>query len=200
MTTTTNTTAQKKNVPDYELFHVEEKPADRAKAAAQGKTLAENAVERVWHKAGVGFTTKSGNAITVLVGERGDPKQKKYLLSWNSFLDNQTEGARIPVASMFQMLEGQPIDFTKKDGVAFLNRDESLNLIIGDRGDPEQLRFNLRKTTQSGPRKSARPASYAPKMEPAAKPAPVAEKPAQAAQERKTLIRRQPNQPSQPAA
>jgi hypothetical protein len=194
MTTTTNTTAQKKNVPDYELFRVEEKPADRAKAAAQGKTLAENAMERVWHKAGVGFTTKSGNAITVLVGERGDPKQKKYLLSWNSFLDDQSENARIPVASLFQMLEGQPIDFTKKDGVAFLNRDESLNLILGERGDPEQLRFTLRKTTQSGPRKSARPASYAPAAATAAPSATPAQKPA--AQERKTVIRRQQPQPA----
>ena len=61
MTTTTNT-SKSNNAPAFELFTIEQKPADRAAAAKQGKVLAENATQRIWTKVGVAFVTKTGAA------------------------------------------------------------------------------------------------------------------------------------------
>ena len=143
--TTTTSTAKPTNLPAFELFAIEEKPADRAAAAKQGKVLAENATERTWTKVGVAFATKTGS-LTVLIGPRGDPKQKRFLLCATTALDADDSDSRLPVGELFELTEGQSIDFKKdKAGVAWLNSDGSYNLVMGDRGDLDQPRYNLRR-------------------------------------------------------
>lgn len=141
--------AQKKSRPAFALYAVDEQPmseAAKAKLRAKGKHVAENAVERVWTKVGVAFPTKSGSgALTILLGEKGDPKQKRYLLCPTSALDDKDPDARLPVGHLFELSEGSSIDFRKKDGVAFVNRDDSYSILIGDKGDLEQVRLNMRR-------------------------------------------------------
>ena len=54
------------------------------------------------------------------------------------------DAKRIPYANIFEATGGASIDFKKRDGVAFLNRDESLSLLIGDRGGAQQLKYQMR--------------------------------------------------------
>ena len=131
-TTTTETTAQKKNVPSHEIFVVE----------GEGE-------QTTWTKVGVAFPTKKGTSHRVLVGPKGDPKQKVFLVCPNSVFDGKDNGRpgdeprRKPYADVFDAT-GAQIDFKKRDGVAFLNRDDSLTLLIGDKGDPQQAKYQMR--------------------------------------------------------
>ena len=135
-TTSSNTeTPKKKNVPSHEIFLIE----------GDGK-------DTVWTKVGVAFPTKSGSSHRVLVGPRGDPKQKVYLVCPNSQFDGNREAKdnrtideqkRIPYATIFDATNND-VDFKKKDGVAFLNRDDSLSLLIGEKGDKNQQKLQMR--------------------------------------------------------
>lgn len=146
------TTTKKLNVPAYEVFLIEERAADPAMAAKKGRTLAENAVDRIWHKVGVAFETAKGNA-NILIGPKGDPAQKRFLLVFSSHAETNGErdheARRRPAADIFASDGNGDIDFQSgKVGVAFFNRDESLSLVIGDRGDLEQLRYQMRRITR----------------------------------------------------
>ena len=128
---------------------MEERKADAHLAAIMGKTVAANESERIWHKVGVAFVTPKGH-LSLMIGPKGDPAQKRYLFIASSSMEKarqNPEATRLPVADLFEMEEGNSIDFQRKAGVAFLNQDESFSLILGDRGDPEQLRYQLRGTT-----------------------------------------------------
>lgn len=70
----------------------------------------------------------------------------------------QTSSNNRPAFEIFYVEE-------RKAGVAFLNQDESFSLILGDRGDPEQLRYQLRGTPSR--RYPARPRNEAPSKAPA---------------------------------
>ena len=148
---TANTQTSSSNRPAFEIFYVEERKADQHLAAIMGKTVAANESERIWHKVGVAFVTPKGH-LSLMIGPKGDPAQKRYLFIASSSMEKarQNPGAtRLPVADLFEMDEGNSIDFQRKAGVAFLNQDESFSLILGDRGDPEQLRYQLRGATGS---------------------------------------------------
>ena len=80
----------------------------------------------------------------MLIGERGDPAQKRYLMCATSALDKDDEETRLPVAELFELNDG-PIDFKSKAGVAWINSDGSYNVVLGDRGDLHQPRFNMRR-------------------------------------------------------
>jgi hypothetical protein len=140
--TTTNSTANKsntttttsaKNTPSHEIFLVE----------GEGK-------ETTWTKVGVAFPTKSGHSHRVFVGKKGDPKQKIYLVCPNSQFDHEDksrpgeDAKRMPYANIFDTSGGGTIDFKKRDGVAFLNRDDSLTLLIGEKGDKDQQKLQMR--------------------------------------------------------
>ena len=143
MTSTTNTA--KKNVPACEVFFIEERRLDSTVMAAMGRPENKN-TETQWHKCGVGFLTKSDN-LTILIGEKCSPAQKRALISFTDALDkvrSNPDASRIPVANVYLADSDDKYDFDKNDGVAFLNNDESLNLIVGDRADPEQLRYVVR--------------------------------------------------------
>ena len=137
MTTTTNTTSSapttKRNVPSHEIFLIE----------GEGK-------DAKWTKVGVAFPTKSGTSHRVLVGKKGDPKQKVYLVCPNSQFDGKDnsrpgdEPKRKPYANIYDATNNN-VDFKQRDGVAFLNRDDSLSLLIGDRGDANQLKYQMRE-------------------------------------------------------
>ena len=120
---------ERENAPSHEIFLVE----------GEGK-------DTTWTKVGVAFPTKSGHSHRVFVGKKGDPKQKIYLVCPNSQFDHEDksrpgeDAKRMPYANIFDTTGGGAIDFKKRDGVAFLNRDDSLTLLIGDQGDPEQLK------------------------------------------------------------
>jgi hypothetical protein len=144
MTSTTNNTANK---PSCEVFFIEERRLDETVMAIMGRSP-QNNIEKQWHKCGVGFDTKNDN-INLLIGEKGSPAQKKALLSFTDALDkvrHNPEASRIPVANVYLADSSGKYDFEKNDGIAFLNSDGSLNVIIGDRADPEQLRYVVRKT------------------------------------------------------
>ena len=138
-TTTTTETSTKKNVPSHEIFVVE----------GDGQ-------EATWTKVGVAFVTKSGKSHRVLVGPKGDPKQKVYLVCPNSTFDNDDnsrasdEPRRKPYADIFEAGASREINFKERDGVAFLNRDDSLTLLIGERGDPQQLKYQMRAVRPRG--------------------------------------------------
>ena len=139
MTTTTsnsnstNSTNAAKNLPSHEIFLVE----------GDGK-------DSTWTKVGVAFPTKSGNSHRVFVGKKGDPKQRIYLVCPNSQFDHADksrpgdDAKRMPYANIFDTTGGGSIDFKKRDGVAFLNRDESLTLLIGEKGDKNQQKLQMR--------------------------------------------------------
>ena len=123
-------------VPSHEIFLIEGDDKDTT-----------------WTKVGVAFPTKSGNSHRVLVGPRGDPKQKVYLVCPNSAFDgspdakdNRTsdEPKRIPYATIFDATTNN-VDFKNRDGVAFLNRDDSLSLLIGEKGDKNQVKYQMRE-------------------------------------------------------
>lgn len=136
-TTTQKTDAAKKNVPSHEIFVIE----------GEGK-------DAKWNKVGVAFPTKSGTSHRVFIGKKGDPKQKVYLVCPNSQFDGPNDGEgnarpgdeprRKPYASVFDATN-KNVDFKSRDGVAFLNRDDSLSLLIGDRGDAQQLKYQMRE-------------------------------------------------------
>lgn len=81
-------------------------------------------------------------------------KQKVYLVCPNSQFDGPNNGEgnarpgdeprRKPYASVFDATN-KNVDFKSRDGVAFLNRDDSLSLLIGDRGDAQQLKYQMRE-------------------------------------------------------
>ena len=131
--TTNNTAAPKKNLPSHEIFVVE----------GEGK-------DTKWNKVGVAFPTKSGTSHRVFIGKKGDPKQKVYLVCPNSQFDGDDksrpgdEPKRRPYANVFDATNNN-VDFKKRDGVAFLNRDDSLSLLIGDKGDAEQKKYQMRE-------------------------------------------------------
>jgi len=154
-TMTTTTTAQK-NVPAFELFYVEERPADRHLAAIMGKTLAENAVDRIWRKVGVAFPTQSEH-LSIVIGPKGDPAQRRYLAILSSHQQQAKENvdaARLPVADLFEKDSEGNIDFKHKAGVLFLNSDDSYTVIVGAKDDDNKVRYQMRRTQ--------RPASAAP--------------------------------------
>jgi hypothetical protein len=80
---TTKTTATG-NRPSHELSFIEERSVDTHLQALLGRTVPANAVERIAHKAGVAFTTVRGN-LNVYVGKKGDPAQKRYLVSFSKY-------------------------------------------------------------------------------------------------------------------
>jgi hypothetical protein len=141
---TAQTSTAQPNLPTHEIFLVE----------GDGK-------DTTWTKVGVAFPTRSGSSHRVFVGKRGDPKQKVYLVCPNSQFDGDgkdtarpgDEPKRRPYANIFDAT-GNNVDFQKNDGVAFLNRDDSLSLLIGDRGDPQQLKYQMREV-----RRPAKPAA-----------------------------------------
>jgi hypothetical protein len=142
---TTTTTTKTSNRPSHELFFIEERRVDSQLAAALGRKVAENAVEPIWHKAGVAFTSTRGN-INVYVGQRGEPGAKRYFISFSK-QQEASENSRRPVADIFEPDADGNIDFrSDKVGVVFVNSDDSYTLLIGDRGDLEQLRYQLRAT------------------------------------------------------
>ena len=132
-TTTTTNTSTKKNIPSHEIFLIE----------GDGK-------DSTWTKVGVAFPTKSGTSHRVLIGKKGDPKQKVYLVCPNSQFeakDNSRPGdepKRIPYATIFDATTNN-VDFKHRDGVAFLNRDDSLSLLIGEKGDKNQAKYQMRE-------------------------------------------------------
>jgi len=141
MTTTTATTENKpkKNIPSHEVFVVEN-----------------DGQESIWTKVGVAFPTKKGTSHRVLIGNRGDPKQKVYLVCPRSFVDRDDgrpgdEPKRNIFADLFEATNNE-LNFKHRDGVAFLNRDESLTLLIGDRADPEQKKYQMREVRRHKPR------------------------------------------------
>jgi hypothetical protein len=143
----TSTTANKtaKNTPAVEVFFVEERHLDDTVLAIMGRPK-EKSLEKQWHKVGVGFKTKTDN-LTILIGDKGSPTQKKALISFTDGLQKMQahpEG-RLPVANVYLADGNGDLDFEKKDGVAFLNSDDSLSVIIGDKGDPAQLRYVIRE-------------------------------------------------------
>jgi hypothetical protein len=146
MTTVNATETTKSNRPTHDIFTVEEKDG-----------------ETVWTKVGVVFATKSGNSHRVLIGEREDPKRRVYLVCPNSSQDDSDdrradeEKKRRPYATIYDTTAGGDIDFKKGDGVAFLNRDNSLTLLIGEKGDPMQQRFQMRlvRPKPTPPKKAA---------------------------------------------
>ena len=167
---------------------MEERKADQHLAAIMGKTVAANESERIWHKVGVAFVTPKGH-LSLMIGPKGDPAQKRYLFIASSSMEKarQNPGAtRLPVADLFEMEEGNSIDFQRKAGVAFLNQDESFSLILGDRGDPEQLRYQLRGTK---PRRNPAWRRSEESAAPKAAEAPTAEASEPVAQ-KKTVVRR----------
>jgi hypothetical protein len=138
-TAATDNTNAKKNVPSHEIFVVEG-----------------NGEESTWTKVGVAFPTKTGTSHRVLIGKRGDPKQKVYLVCPRSFIDRDDgrpgdEPKRNIFADIFEATNNE-VNFKRRDGVAFLNRDESLSLLIGDRGDPEQKKYQMREVRRQKPR------------------------------------------------
>ncbi len=146
----TTTTAQK-NVPAFELFYVEERPADRHLAAIMGKTLAENAVDQVWRKVGVAFTTQ-GEHLSIVIGPKGDPAQRRYLAILSSHQQqakDNVDTARLPVADLFEKDSEGTIDFKHKAGVLFLNSDESYTVIVGTKDDDNKIRYQMRRTQRS---------------------------------------------------
>lgn len=185
---TANTQTSSSNRPAFEIFYVEERKADQHLAAIMGKTVAANESERIWHKVGVAFVTPKGH-LSLMIGPKGDPAQKRYLFIASSSMEKarQNPGAtRLPVADLFEMEEGNSIDFQRKAGVAFLNQDESFSLILGDRGDPEQLRYQLRGTK---PRRNPAWRRSEESAAPRAAEAPRAEASEPVAQ-KKTVVRR----------
>jgi hypothetical protein len=132
-----NTAATKpttaKNVPAFEVFFVEERPADRELARIKGKTLSENAVDVTWHKCGVAFISASEN-LAIFIGDKDDPAQRKCLAIPTSALEEahqNPDAARSPVANVFLRDQDDNIDFENRDGVLFLNRDDSYSLVLG---------------------------------------------------------------------
>jgi hypothetical protein len=128
----TSTTTKKR--PSYELFSVENH-GDHSPAT--------------WTKVGVAFRSKSDKTDILFVGPKGDPKTKRYLKVDSSQFDVPAQRAadeprRIPVAKLYELTEGQNIDFRRNDGVCFLNRDSSYSVLIGDKADPEQVRLQMR--------------------------------------------------------
>jgi len=188
MTTTTTTT----NRPSFELFYIEERPADRHLAAVMGKTVHENSVDRIWHKAGVAFNTPKGNA-NIYIGERGDPARKRYLLTFSSSLQKAKENReanRIPVGDVFEPDASGNFDFDAPAGVVFLNRDDSYTILIGDKGDLEQLRYQMRPAKAfMGPKPAATAAQSTEAKAPESTPEPTA---AAAKPARSTIRRSKP--------
>lgn len=137
MTTTTSTEPAKRNTPTHEIFVVEGEGNDTT-----------------WIKVGVAFPTRSGASHRVFIGKKGDPKQKVYLVCPNSQFDGKDtsrpgdEPKRRPYASVFDATNNE-VDFKRRDGVAFLNRDDSLSLLIGDRGDTNRLKYQMREVRQA---------------------------------------------------
>ena len=141
MNASTTTTAQpkdassstKKNTPSHETFTVEGEGQDTR-----------------WTKVGIAFPTKSGRSHRVFIGKKGDPKQKVYLVCPTSQFDGKDnsrpgdEPRRKIYANVFDATN-HDVDVSKRDGVAFLNRDDSLSLLIGDRGDAQQLKYQMRE-------------------------------------------------------
>jgi len=195
----TTTTAQKttapKNIPAFELFYVEERPADRHLAAIMGKSLAENAITPVWHKVGVAFITQSEH-LSIVIGPKGDPAQRRYLAILSSHQQQAKENvdaARLPVADLFERDSDGNIDFKHKDGVLFVNSDESYTVIVGARDD-DKVRYQMRRT-----QRSAAPAS--PKTnETRADAALTASVPAMVSTTPKKTVRRNPTAETQAAA
>jgi hypothetical protein len=145
MTSTTANNTAKKTVPAAEVYFIEERHLDDTVLAMLGRP-AHKSLEKHWHKCGVGFMTKTDN-LTILIGEKGSPTRKKALISFTDALDKMRahpEG-RLPVANVYLADGNGDLDFEKNDGVAFLNSDDSLSVLIGDRGDPAQLRYIVRK-------------------------------------------------------
>ena len=167
------------NRPTHELFFIEQRPACPLVAAATGRKLAENAIDTLWHKAGVAFTTTRGNA-NIYVGKRGEPAAKRYFLSFSTaHAAGGDADRRIPVGDLFAPDGDSNIDFrADKVGVAFVNSDGSYTLVIGDRGDLEQVRYQLRPTmprkpADKAPLPSEPAANDTPTPTPEASPAPV---------------------------
>ena len=146
MTTTTTAAATNasttSNRPSHEIFTVE----------GEGENT-------VWTKVGVAFPTKSGRSHRVLIGKKGEPSQRVYLVCPNSVFDGKDtarpgdEPKRKVYADIFDATQGN-VDFKSRDGVAFVNRDDSLSLLIGDRGDPMQLKYQMRAVRPRSPRAS----------------------------------------------
>lgn len=131
-TMTANASSTKKTAPSHEIF-----------------TVDGDGDETTWTKVGVAFPTKKGTSHRVLVGKRGDPKQKVFLVCPNSSMDGDDgrpgdEPRRRPYADIFEVT-GNEVSFNRRDGVAFVNRDDSLTLLIGDKGDPEQKKYQMRE-------------------------------------------------------
>jgi hypothetical protein len=144
----TTATTQQKNVPAFELFYVEERPADRHLAAIMGKTLPENAVDKIWRKVGVAFTTPSEH-LSIIVGPRDDPAQRRYLAILSSHQQQAAENAeasRLPVADLFERESDGTIDFKRKAGVLFLNSDDSYTVVVGAKDDDNKVRYQMRRT------------------------------------------------------
>ena len=185
---TANTQTSSNNRPAFEIFYVEERKADKHLAAIMGKTVAANESERIWHKVGVAFVTPKGH-LSLMIGPKGDSAQKRYLCFASSSMEKarqNPEATRLPVADLFEMEEGTNIDFQRKAGVAFLNQDESFSLILGDRGDPEQLRYQLRGTTT----KPRRGQTYTRQPQTPLDPAPESREETSAS--KATVVRRRP--------
>ena len=140
MTSATANTS-KKNLPTCEAYLVEERILDAHAASLRG--VREGTVEKNWVKVGVGFSTAKDNTI-ICIGKKDSPAARRYLMTFSTSHHDDSD-RRIPVANLFELKDGEKLDFKKPDGVAFLCSDDSLNVIIGAREDPEQLRYNLRK-------------------------------------------------------
>ena len=138
--TTTTTPAKKSNRPSHEIFTVEEQDNGATK----------------WTRVGVAFPTQNPSIHRVLIGDRGDPNQRVYLVRENFAADDEPartaeEERRRPFANVYDA-KGE-IDWRARDGVAFLNRDDSLTLLIGQ--GPDQVRYQMRPPYQPKGKKVA---------------------------------------------
>ena len=103
MTTTTATeNSTKKNVPSQEIFLVE----------GEGEAT-------TWTKVGVAFPTKSGHSHRVLVGKRGDPKQKVYLVCPNSQFDAK-DNSRVIIDGKAFKLQKDGTDYVLFDAPKYV--------------------------------------------------------------------------------
>ena len=129
---TTTNRSFKSNLPAFELF----------------------TVEHTKQKMGVAFanSTEPG-ALSILVGPKGDPAQKRYLLCTTEAFDTAEPGSNVPVGELFETTDG-PTDFEDRAGVAFRCADGSYNLLLTDESpswdaddlltfDVRQVRLNM---------------------------------------------------------
>jgi hypothetical protein len=105
--TTTNAT-QTTNQPTFTLFSSKNQQRSRV---------------------GVAFENQDGEPLTILIGNRGDPDQRRFALYATDAKKTAEPNSPIPVGELFDITDGQP-DYDAPDGFAYLCSDGSYNLVL----------------------------------------------------------------------